>query len=414
MKNLSKTKILYIGPIPPEVGGKSTGGIATHCWELATQAFKRGYDVYVLAENATASFTKDGIKVISPPHGNKLVKAFYGVRSYLVNRNKLEELNFLTLKERVVMCYIAHRLKRVLKVINPDLIHVHSLVNTASLSLSIAQSRVPLVISDHGIGVYEFGMRKIYKCKTFDYLRRKVRETSKRADYIISVSEFSKDQLLASHMIDNPRIKAILNPLNIDKLPMLNRRQVKQELGLSDKKIILFSGVSEPIKKKKLDILLKSLAIDDYLRANCKLLVVTQGKAITFAHDFVKNEDIDALIFGPQPWDKLITFYNASDVFVMPSRVEGIGLVYEEALAVGVPVVGFPESLKELENLLGVYIGEKFDVSNEDEKALAEKIIKVLNTNFDRELMRRKVIENLSWDAKFSEFDSVYKEVLRE
>lgn len=75
--------------------------------------------------------------------------------------------------------------------------------------------------------------------------------------------------------------------------------------------------------------------------------------------------------------------------------------------------MGFPESIRELEHLLGICIGEKFDASNEDEKALAEKIIKVLNTDFDRKLVRKKVIENLSWDAKFSEFDSVYKEVLQ-
>ena len=42
-----------------------------------------------------------------------------------------------------------------------------------------------------------------------------------------------------------------------------------------------------------------------------------------------------------------------------------------------------------------------------------KKIIKVLNTDFDRKLIRRKVIEKLSWEAKFSEFDSIYKEVLQ-
>ena len=72
MKNLSKTKILYIGPIPPEVGGQSAGGIATHAWQLAVQSYKRGYEVYILA-HTTSSFTKDGIKVICLPQKNKLL-----------------------------------------------------------------------------------------------------------------------------------------------------------------------------------------------------------------------------------------------------------------------------------------------------------------------------------------------------
>ena len=42
---------------------------------------------------------------------------------------------------------------------------------------------------------------------------------------------------------------------------------------------------------------------------------------------------------------------------------------------------------------------------------LAEKIIKVLNTEFDRELLRRKAKENLSWDVGFEKFDAVYRQV---
>lgn len=49
-------RILYTDPIPPEVDGSSYGGIATHLWDLANQARKHDYDVYILA-NTTHSFT---------------------------------------------------------------------------------------------------------------------------------------------------------------------------------------------------------------------------------------------------------------------------------------------------------------------------------------------------------------------
>lgn len=60
MKNSSEIKILCIRPIPPEVRGQSAGGIATHAWQLATHAPKRGHEVYISA-NTTSPFTKDGI-----------------------------------------------------------------------------------------------------------------------------------------------------------------------------------------------------------------------------------------------------------------------------------------------------------------------------------------------------------------
>lgn len=414
MKNSSKTKILYIGPIPPEVCGQSAGGIATHAWQLATHAAKRGYKVHILA-NTAQSLRVDGVEVISLPQKNKMLKAFYGLISYLIIRSKIKSLTFLSFNEKIGLFYKMQILKHILKTIKPDLIHVHSLANMDTLSLSILKNCPPIVITDHGIGVvYNYETFKEFDIKDKNKLQKKLREASKTANYIISVSDFSKDQLLkVFHFFDDMKIKTILNPVDVAKLQLLNKKEIKEDLCFGNKKVVFFSGVHNPIKKKGLDILLKAFDSNDYLHRECKLLVVTKGEAITFAQNFVTEKNIDGVILEPQPWEKLVKYYNAADIFVLPSRTEGIGLVYEEALLAGVPVVGFPESIREIEHLLGIYIGEKFDASREDEKALAEKIIKGLNTDFDRELMRKKVIENLSWDAKFSEFDSVYKEALQ-
>lgn len=102
---------------------------------------------------------------------------------------------------------------------------------------------------------------------------------------------------------------------------------------------------------------------------------------------------------------------SVADVFVMPSILEPFGLVYVEALLADTPVVGCHESIKELEGLLGIYIGEGFDPRREGAEELAEKIEKILKTKFYRELLRRGITGNLSWD-KIGEFDAIYKEVL--
>jgi hypothetical protein len=41
-------RVLHIGCIPPEIGGPSPGGVATHVWELAKESQKRGYAVYIV------------------------------------------------------------------------------------------------------------------------------------------------------------------------------------------------------------------------------------------------------------------------------------------------------------------------------------------------------------------------------
>ena len=397
----SKTKILYIGPIPPEFGGQSAGGIATHAWQLALQSYKRGYEVYILA-NATSSFTKDGIKVISPPQKNKLVKAFIGLKYYfLTNGDKLRDLNFLGFTEKLSILYSASYFKDIMEKIKPDIIHVHSLHNTATLSLKLLENSIPLVVTDHGFwqGIKE------------DRDLLKVKQTANKATYIICVSEFSEEQQRKFSIGSQKRRKIIHNPIGVNGIPLLNQEEIKQELGLKNKKAIFFSGVVEPVKRKGLDILLKAIVINPYLR-KCELIIISNVEGIKYAKKFMEGQKIDALILPLQSWDRVVKIYNAADVFVMPSKSEGFAMVYSEALLAGVPIVGLYWNIAEIEKLLGSYVGEKFDVSKEDEKALAEKIIKVLNTDFNRELIRKKVIENLSWDVRFDEFDSAYREVL--
>lgn len=50
----------------------------------------------------------------------------------------------------------------------------------------------------------------------------------------------------------------------------------------------------------------------------------------------------DAVFVGPKFGDELTHYYQASDVFVFPSRTDTFGLVNVEALACGVPVAAYP------------------------------------------------------------------------
>ena len=50
----------------------------------------------------------------------------------------------------------------------------------------------------------------------------------------------------------------------------------------------------------------------------------------------------DVVFVGAKHGDELVSYYNAADVFVFPSRTDTFGLVMLEAMACGVPVAAYP------------------------------------------------------------------------
>ena len=111
------------------------------------------------------------------------------------------------------------------------------------------------------------------------------------------------------------------------------------------------------------------------------------------------------------PDEELNDHYNLCDVFAMPSKGEGFGIVYLEALACGKPVLaGNCDGALDALNLgeLGVL------VDPDDVQTIAQYLIEILQQNhsnnliYQPELLRQKVIEYFG----FERFQQTLKEHL--
>lgn len=126
-----------------------------------------------------------------------------------------------------------------------------------------------------------------------------------------------------------------------------------------------------------------------------------------------------ARLVGPVSWAELPDAYAALDVFAMPCRtrwggldVEGLGIVYLEAQACGVPVVagrsgGAPETVREAETGLVV--------DGRDPRAVTAAIVELLGDRDRRRRMgaagRRWVLEQWSWQVVAGRLAALLEEV---
>jgi len=210
-----RVRILFIGPIPPEDGGRFYGGVAIHLWELTTQASMRGYDVYVLAEDAVFSPSKlvieniDNVKTIIPPR--RPIKALRAVKFWSTSKRlKLNTkfLDLLDLKEKLFILYLADVLKGIMDLIKPDLIHVHSLLHSSNLALRNIDPPIPIIITDHGAywGVRKVraGLLKLGLALSIIELRR-----------VICVSNHVREKLLSFYTVLSEHFSTLISPDNI-------------------------------------------------------------------------------------------------------------------------------------------------------------------------------------------------------
>jgi phosphatidylinositol alpha-1,6-mannosyltransferase len=122
---------------------------------------------------------------------------------------------------------------------------------------------------------------------------------------------------------------------------------VRDRLGLAGLPVVVC--VSRMVRRKGQDTLIRAWPQVRAEVSDAMLLLVGDGPYAGDLRRLAQRVGVsDAVLFtGPVPWAELPAYYDAGDVFAMPCRtrragldVEGLGLVYLEASATGLPVIG--------------------------------------------------------------------------
>lgn len=160
---------------------------------------------------------------------------------------------------------------------------------------------------------------------------------------------------------------------------------VRRRHGLVDRPVVVC--VSRLVPRKGQDVLVRGLRAVQARVPGAALLLVGGGPDAPRLRRLAAEHGVadDVVLVGSVPWEELPAHYDAGDVFAMPCRtrrrgleVEGLGIVFLEASATGLPVVagrsgGSPDAV--LDGRTGVLVdGERVDqVADEIAGLLADR-----------------------------------------
>ena len=180
--------------------------------------------------------------------------------------------------------------------------------------------------------------------------------------------------------------------------PGAGGEEIRRRHGLENRPVVVC--ISRLVERKGQDMLIR--ALPDIRRAvpGTALLIVGGGPYRETLKRLARDAGVEGevVLTGSVPWSELPAHYDAGDVFAMPCRtrragleVEGLGIVYLEASATGLPVVGgnsggAPDAVLEGET--------GFVVDGTSQAEITRRVIELAQ---DRDLARRMGQTGREW-----------------
>lgn len=211
----------------------------------------------------------------------------------------------------------------------------------------------------------------------------------RKADKIQAISNYLKDFAFRQGALSP--VEVVPNGVSLAKIKsQISNLKSKKDLNIkNDEKIIITT--SRLVYKNGIDVLIKSVKelrnLDESIKV--KLLILGDGDLRKELENLATELNLknDVLFLGSvTPYD-VFNYLAISDLFVRPSRSEGLGNSFLEAMAAGIPVIG--TNVGGISDFLingetGLFCEEN------NPKDLAKKIKLIL----ENEKLREKIIQN--------------------
>jgi glycosyltransferase involved in cell wall biosynthesis len=294
-----------------------------------------------------------------------------------------------SLKRPIILDFF--KIVRFIRAAGPDIVHTHLFGADFYGRLAARLGGVKRIIStEQNLNWNENWLKKIAK-----------HWTSKLAVRIVAASGAIKKYLIEQEGVEAEKIEVIYNGVEIDKFFNNNRNY--------ETAAPLVGSIGRLSKQKGFDYLIKAMANITEIKA----VIGGEGEEKNTLANEINELGLERRVELAGLQKDAATFLNSLDIFVLPSRWEGFGIVILEAGLSGLPVLasrvdGILEIISDGED------GLLFDPGDVD--ALSAKLQKLLTEPAERarlgKKLQQKVIEKFDIRKIVKQYEELYKKII--
>lgn len=258
----------------------------------------------------------------------------------------------------------------------PDLIIVGHIHFTAAANLLHKFTGVPYWTMAYGV-------------EAWGIERRDLRAALHNSDRIFAISQYTRGRLIEEQSLDPSRVSLLACTFDQERFTiggkpshLMKRHNLRPEQPV----ILTVSRLVASEQYKGYDRVLRAMSRIRESIPGVRYIIVGKGDDRPRIERLIHELDVQdcVTLAGFIPDEELCNYYNLCDVFAMPSKREGFGIVYLEAMACGKPTLAGNKD-GAVDALQHGRLGALVDPDDTDE--IANVLISVLNKTYPHDLM---------------------------
>ena len=374
--------VMMVNELPP----LPVGGAERQAERLAAYLVRNNWSVWIVTRGAA------GLPSVEERNGYTII------RPLTFGHGKLRTITFMLFATIALIRMRSHY----------GLLHAHLAFGPSFVAILVGRllgKRVVVKLGNSGsIGDVNTSMKTLRGHLRFAAIKR-------WADIVIVLSDAMRAEAL-SIGIPQERLRKFNNGIDASLyLPNRTKAEAKRSLGLDGKTIVLFVGRLDPIKSVHTALDALSLSLDKL--PDLYLIIVGDGPEMDSLVRRTRELDIVSSVAFMGIQQEVRPYLEMADLFVLPSKAEGISNALLEAMSAQIaclaaPVGGNPE----------VLINEKYGllVPHGDVNAWVDAILKISSNLELRTKMgmsaRERILEEYDFTVVGKKYENLYIELL--